>query len=198
MDAKTLEMRHGRMCMTQETADFLVPFLEMEGDHVEIGTAWGGSAILAAMVKKRKGVVYAIDPITENGFYGSDVDEFSGERLTVAKLHENFEANEVAVVHVDKPSHPFPLPDHRFVTALVDGDHSMEGTWRDFESLQHRVDGFIMFHDVYDVAWPGVTWAWERVCRVDGWIPYMLGHNVGVLANRTWVERVFKKWDVRR
>ena len=55
----------GHICMTPEEAAVLAEVVNVDGDHLEIGTMWGGTAIIAALVKKNngfKGQVIVIDP----------------------------------------------------------------------------------------------------------------------------------------
>lgn len=178
-----VRMPHGWAMQSQETLKLLFQLFDQEGDHVEIGTGWGGTAILAAVARQGRGHIYAIDPITELGFYG-DVEPMSGIRPTAAMLQENFHTYGLQdeITHIDARSHPWPLPpEQRFTTALIDGDHSYEGAWQDWLNIKDKVDGLVVFHDTWDPAFTGVTRAFTDACRDPHWLVYMAVYNIGVL-----------------
>ena len=54
----------GRLATFPEELDLLVKYTETEGDHLEIGCLWGGTAVLVALAKIKKkvsGHVYTVD-----------------------------------------------------------------------------------------------------------------------------------------
>ena len=159
-------------------------FAEYPGDHVEIGTLWGASAILTALTKK-VGHIFAIDPLSEYGYYGGE-DKWHG-KPSAGRLRDNLEKFGVGsrVTHIDKFSHPFPLPDHKFDTAFIDGDHSYEGCKRDWYSLRDRVRHVIAFHDTH-LSDVGLVFQlarhdpkWETYLEYGG-----VGKGVGILKRK--------------
>lgn len=168
---------HGRPMMITEEYAALSHFVMLaEGDHVEIGCGWGGSAIVAALTKKAKGdgKVYTVDPLSQDRYdFGLKTD----------LVYENFETFGVddLIVHVDKPSYPWPIEGKRFASGLIDGDHSFDGCLQDWEILKEVVDEYILVHDVWEVAWPAVTEAWQIMCQDPDWVVRYLDAQMGVL-----------------
>lgn len=50
-----------------------------------------------------------------------------------------------------------------FDCILIDGDHSAEGCWEDFEMAMRMQAGIIILHDVVNQECPGVCEVWQRV-----------------------------------
>lgn len=114
------------------------------GDHIEIGTAWGGTAILAAMANPHPTRhVYTIDPL-ENPPGFSRIDSYI--------IRQNFKvlrfSHMITFYHQRHPPLPAELEDKRFATAFIDGSHFYDDVLADWENLRGRVDEFIIFHDV--------------------------------------------------
>lgn len=175
----------GRIALHYEQVAIMIPiFAQYPGDHVEIGTLYGGSAILTALTKK-VGHIFAIDPLSEHGYYGGE-DKWHG-RPSAERLKGNLEEFGVAdrVTHVDEFSSPFPLPGHRFDTAFIDGDHTYEGCKVDWYNLRDRVNHVIVFHDthltdvklVFEMARHHSDW--ERHLEYGG-----VGKGIGVLKRK--------------
>ena len=112
------------------------------GDHIEIGCAWGGTAILAMMTKS-SGHVYTIDPcIFCDGPQRIDPNVI---RINFAKFGL---ADHITLYVQSHPPLPIELEDKRFATAFIDGSHTYEDALADWLNLKDRVDEFILFHDV--------------------------------------------------
>ena len=126
------------------------------GDHIEIGTLYGGSAIVAALAKKeagQTGMVYGVDPF--GWFEGQSKTTPSGEPLPepcVDVVMANAKLFGVEDrIKVLTASHP-PLPEEleciTFDTAFIDGNHSYEGAKDDWDNLKNRVRKYVLFHDI--------------------------------------------------
>jgi hypothetical protein len=140
------------------------------GDHVEIGTLWGATAVLAGLAKvrgKRKGTVYTIDYM-RGGFWDHGDPGHQQLKPTPRTVVENLRAFGLQgrVVPVRAPSFPFPLPGLLPATALIDAGHEYEPCLRDWESLRPITSGAIAFHD-YDERHPGVRRVVDEVARKD-------------------------------
>lgn len=118
-----------------------------DGDYIEIGTLWGGSAVLAALVKEMysiSGRVYAIDPMI--GYYGADD---GARRPAVSDFYDNLKRFSVDAELVQAYSDPFPINTIANVV-LIDGDHSLEMVARDWMNTKEHSTRFIIFHDYND------------------------------------------------
>jgi hypothetical protein len=163
------------------------------GDHLEIGTLYGGSAILAAMTKQKFGLdgkVYCVDPLT--GYYDEPrpgmVDRVFGNMKT---CHV-----EDRIILTEAKSFPFPeaLAGQKFVTSFIDGDHTMAGAYSDWLNVYPLTSHFVLF-DNYDYEHPDsgprggtVLDAAGKVMRTMGehpWFPVYIG---GITI-------IFSKWD---
>jgi hypothetical protein len=142
------------------------------GDHCEIGTLFGASAMVVALAKKLAGVpgaVYCIDPFPKER-KGVNTSSFPDElkasspqvfEENIQKLNaviaEQMKADPVEIHLVRKPSQPWPLEleNKRFVSAYIDGDHAGEVPWLDFKELAKRTDHYIGF-DNFEEGYPDV------------------------------------------
>jgi len=161
------------------------------GDHIEIGTLFGASAIVAALVKQEMGVtgnIYCVDPFMprENINYNEDDPKVVGNReANLDLVLANFDKFKVSdrMVVVPQPSQPWPvdLETHEFVSAYIDGNHQAGMPWLDFLSLRDRVRNFIAF-DNFEEAYPDVVTAGVRALSAGGW--FLLYKEATFLALR--------------
>lgn len=178
------------------------------GDHIEIGTLFGASAIMAALVKEEfghAGKVYCVDPFLprQAGMKYQESDERikNNKEATLEIVLENFEKFKVSdrMVVVPQPSYPWPedLKDHEFVSGFIDGDHSNGMPWLDFLSLRGRVKNFLAF-DNFEEAYGEVVIAGVRAMTVGEWF---LHYKEGVFLSlrRPFVVKDFDKdWGALR
>ncbi len=133
-----------------------------DGDHLEIGSMWGGTAIAAANATPNM-LVVCVDPFT-------DADSEVKERPSEDKFLENVLEAGVAdrvELHVCK-SAPWPLyPRRRFGTVLIDGDHTAPWPETDWESARCVTD-VILVHDVNEHE-PAVAQLHRRVMDEGEW-----------------------------
>lgn len=151
---------------------YLVP-----GDHLEIGTLFGCSAIFAALVKN-SGTVTCIDPL--DGYYMSNDRLASEKDLTgftpsLELLQENAAHFEVELKVVQALSDPWPLGDAQFATAFIDGDHWDDGPRNDWNNVKDRVSHYVIFHD-----WPIV----EDAIQDPAWKLVEQSGFIGVMGRR--------------
>lgn len=147
------------------------------GDHLEIGTLFGGSAIVVALAKRLMGLdgnVYCLDPL--DGYYR---ERFGHITDVVCKEHEispdlvmkNAKIFEVEdrIRIIQKKSLPFPdeLRNHRFVSAYIDGDHWDNMPTHDWNNVKKITSKYVIF-DNYDDSHPSVKKACDRALK-DGW-----------------------------
>lgn len=136
----------GRVCMyPMELAGLLYAIHSAgDGDHLEIGTMWGATAIAAALLKEEYGLegkVVVVDPF-------SDMDAESMRKPSADTFWANAERFKVQhrLELVQKYSAPWPLDDHFFASALIDGDHRAPWPLTDWENVKEHA-GVVIFHD---------------------------------------------------
>ncbi len=140
----------------------------MGWDYVEIGTAYGSSAILVALTNPNI-TVHCIDPM--DGMYGV-VDAMTPDGIfpTPEILEKNCQEHGIkygtrVVLHQQKhPPFPEAIKDHRFGVGYVDADHSREGCLADFNGLKDRCQCLVF--DNYEKG--SVRWAVKQAVA-EGW-----------------------------
>ena len=142
----------GRFAMQQEDAELIerVIIAAGDGDYLEIGALYGGSVILAALVKQINGIKgdsYTIDPMI--GYYGGK-DPGSGYVPSAAILQSNADLFGVAIRLIKAKSHPYPAEDIAANVILIDGDHSAEACYIDWLNASKHSSKFVLFHDYHD------------------------------------------------
>jgi len=157
--------RGGRAADNGISLPFLLSMIAAggDGDHVDIGSLYGASAIGAALIKKEMGLegdVYCIDP------YDSETRDASVRAqemdnpvsATPEELMANAEFFEVELKLIQKESHPWPeeLTDNVFATAYIDGAHNLDAPMNDFLNLRGRTTNYIGT-DNFEEEYPSVV-----------------------------------------
>ncbi len=160
---------------------FLAAMIEAapDGDHVDIGSLFGASAIAVALMKKElghKGKVYCIDPYDEEERKTQARVNLIPEELLSAspkELMENAKHFDVELTLIREKSHPWPkeLKDAVFVTAYIDGDHIGDAPRDDFENLYGRVTHYIG-SDNYEEEYADVVNTMWKAMDTDDWFLY--------------------------
>ncbi len=160
-----------------------------DGDHVDIGSLYGASAIGVALMKKetgQEGDVYCIDPY-DNEKRDQTVHAagpIEGEVSASAEaLLANAEHFEVELKLLQTVSDPWPeeLKDNTFVSAYIDGDHVGDSPIKDFENLRGRVTGYIGT-DNYEEEYPDVVKSMLYAMDSEDW--FLLYKNLIFVAIR--------------
>ena len=163
-----------------------VVFNARHSDHVEIGTFYGGSAILAALVKKKfnnHGHVYCVDPLECRPTKINDV--VTNGMATTKDVMENAAkfGVEDRITIIPKMSYPWPLEDKVFATGYIDGDHWNGMPMKDWESLRGCVSYAVVFDD-YLRGKPEVTRAALAAANDPEWIMIYVGGTSAVVRRR--------------
>jgi hypothetical protein len=172
---------YGRMCDEQHNCNYLAWAIAQAGpgDHLEIGTLHGGSAILAVLVKNQFGLagnVVCVDPL--DGYYigtpfEHPVDWVSNIPVTPETLAGNISAFglDQRISWVQAKSIPWPeeLGGHTFASAYIDGDHWGEAPLADWLNVRHRVGRMIVFDNVDMAAHPAVCAAVAQAKNDPQW-----------------------------
>ncbi|MBW8034500.1 MAG: class I SAM-dependent methyltransferase [Planctomycetes bacterium] len=178
----------GRVIFTDHDAGLLCQMImnARHGDHVEIGTFFGASAILVAAAKKHfnaHGKIYCVDPLEAR----NDVmlDHTSEIVATTKIVYENagiFDVRDRIEIH-PHASKPWPLKDRTFATAYIDGDHWNGFPRHDWNALRKTITYSVMFDDY---CW-GKTEVIETVIRAMSdpyWIPIHISGLSAILRRR--------------
>lgn len=146
------------------------------GDHVEIGTLYGASAMTVATAKAMAGLsgtVYCIDPwddrkTTEVCAMSPKIEndlsaKFEDVQENVSRLNAMLEKNGIPRVSIElikAKSQPWPhkLDDKRFVSAFIDGLHYGDVPKLDFGECAKRTTHYIGF-DNYEESYPEIEMA---------------------------------------
>jgi len=157
------------------------------GDHLEIGTLFGASAILVACVKKEfgsGGSVYTVDPLE----YGklTFTDKLTGVMATSEIVIENADKLGVAdrIIPITEKSYPWPFEsDKTFASGYIDGDHWNGMPMRDWLNMKEKVTYTIAFDD-YCIGKTEVIDAVNFAIQDRDWLLVQLSGLTAVLRRR--------------
>lgn len=156
-------------------------------DHIEIGTFFGGSAILAAMVKKEFGMhgqIHCVDPLDARPNFFPD--KAVGVVATKDTLYQNaghFGVSDRIILH-QHPSKPWPLEESlMFGTGYIDGDHWHGMPAHDWNILKGIVSYAIAFDDCA-IEKPDVIDAVLEASRDPRWLLVRMSGLTAVLRRR--------------
>lgn len=175
----------GRACNSPHDYGLLAQtiFHAGRGNHLEIGTLWGASTIIAGLTKKEFGLwgnVFCVDPL--NGLYGEGkTDKHAGRRLPSKKiLEENLKTMNLKAVIIPKKSFPFPeeINKTKFSSTYIDGDHWGQGPQRDLDNAVKRTTKYIII-DNYDKTHPAIV----KAVRGAKWRLVYLESIMAILQN---------------
>lgn len=165
----------GRMALSDSNVNILAWAVSRagDGDHLEIGTLFGGSAIVAALVKKEQGFsgkVVCLDPL--DGYYLDTIfakrtDPVCGLPISRKQVEQNAKTFGVELEIIAKRSQPWPheLRDRKFASAYIDGDHWGDGPLLDWLNVKEQVEKIVVF-DNFDDQHPDVQRA-VRLAQAD-------------------------------
>ena len=158
-----------------DNVDIMLDFVAKAGggNHLEIGTLFGGSAIAVALLKLelgQSGVVVCIDPL--DGYYkiyGSGEDK-SGFEVTPKTLFRNIDKFGVGnrILVMKAYSQDCSFLDIQFSTAYIDGDHQHGRPWWDWMTVKDKVSKYVIF-DNWDDKHPQVQEACEEASNDPEW-----------------------------
>jgi len=152
----------GRIACEGDNSAIMATYAAIPGDHLEIGTLHGGTAVLVALMKSvlnLPGRVVCIDPL--NGYYknrkGYGPANMDDTLLPVPVTPETVmkNANKFGVLDrieiVQACSCPWPIVEgRRFTSAYIDGDHWDDYPTRDWQNCAKVTDRHIIFDNVDD------------------------------------------------
>jgi len=163
-----------------------------DGDHVEIGTLFGASAITVGIMKRilgLKGDIYCIDPY-EPEERAKNVSMKKGDQTLLSAspkaLLKNAELYDLEIKLIQEYSDPWPeeLKDNTFATSYIDGDHVHDMPYTDFLNLRGRTESYIGF-DNYEEGYPDVIGGVNRVLSEDkDWVLWYKNSTFVALRRR--------------
>lgn len=176
-------IRHGRSLIGNHDAGLLVQMVlnARHGNHVEIGTLFGGSAAIVALAKKdfnSRGTITCIDPLD------GKMKDRDGAVATAETFWENMEAFGVAdmVELVQEKSDPWPVSG-RWATGYLDGNHWENLPIRDAMFMRRHCSYAVMIDD-YCMGKPEVHDAVIQMCSKQEWIPVHISGLSAIFRRR--------------
>jgi len=137
-----------------DTVDRLLEYVEKAGggNHLEIGTLYGGSAIAVAILKEwldQDGMIVCIDPLA--GYY-SKPEDISGVPVDAQTLFVNIDRFQVGnrILVMQTYSQEVYYLDMQFSTAYIDGDHKNGTPLHDWNLVKDRVSRYVIFDNCSD------------------------------------------------
>jgi len=168
-----------------------------DGNHIEIGTLFGASAITVGLMKRKlglKGDLYLIDPFDEDArkkdIRLTNKNGQEGDQSLLVATPEQLENNmalfDLEYTLVQEYSDPWPeqLNDLTFATAYVDGDHLHDTPYKDYLNLRGRVESYIGF-DNYEEGYPDVMGGVNKaISEGEDWVLFYKNSTFAVLRRR--------------
>lgn len=151
------------------------------GEYLEIGSLFGGSAIIAALFST--GHVYGIDPFGYSMGQTKTGATPSAE-VVMQNAYEWGAQDKITMFTQKHPPLPPELENMRFSVAFIDGDHTYGGAHKDWENLKDRVDRYVLFHDVVSSSF-GCRRAFAEAGQDPKWEQIYLAGKMGILEKIT-------------
>ena len=163
---------HGRLAITIDETDMLYKYADRPGIHLEIGTLWGGTAIVAALAKRKHGngsMVITID-FMKGGYWEHGDPGCKLECPTQNIIKQNLKKFDVfdLVAVIKAESNPLPIEASiKPVTVLIDAGHTYEACLADWNNIKALKPKFVIFHDYNTGKHPGVQRVVDEVVKND-------------------------------
>lgn len=184
----------GRIAYEQHNCNYLAWAIAHAGDgnHLEIGTLFGGTAILAALIKRRyhlDGMIYCIDPL--DGYYTGTAyacatDPVSGWPVSREVLQENLAAfgvdKQVRIIQARSQPWPEELKSETFASAYIDGNHWGDIPVLDWMMVKQCTTRMVVF-DNHDQKHPSVLNA-GKIAKSDANWRVVLEQGISLVLER--------------
>lgn len=163
-----------------------------DGNYIEIGSLFGGSAIPVALLKDKlgqSGFVFCIDPL--DGYYkkyaprDDMVDTQSGVAVTPNTLFENIKnfGVEGRIFVMCQYSTEVKIYENlKFSVAFIDGDHKGDVPTLDWLLVKDHVTDYVIF-DNYDNTHPEVIKAGKKASDDPEW-KEVYNHDITYVVQR--------------
>lgn len=185
----------GRICLEQSNINYLawVLYESGDGDHLEIGTLHGGSAVVAGLMKVHcgySGDIWCVDPL--DGYYMGTpyqhaTDWVSKIPVTPKRVCDNARHfgldQRIKVVQSKSLPWPADLPSH-FASVFIDGDHWGDVPWQDWLNVKDHTGQYVIFDNVDASTHPAVWSAVEKAAQDPDWELVFRQGITGILKRR--------------
>lgn len=171
-------------------------------DHLEIGSLWGASALMAALTKIENGYdghIYCVDPMVFSlhepcSVRGGNITSHRAEIMPdVFRKNMKMFGVENRVTLINKssfPKLPKELTGIRFGSVFIDGFHYGDAPLQDAKNALEVSDKFILLDDVLPY-YPDVYSAFSYLAGVRDWYIISLSERSALFRKETNVENIF-------
>ncbi len=111
--------------------------------YVEIGTRWGGSAIIAGLAGCEVHCIDAFEYPTRNAFLVG-----TPEDVTKNWINAGLNTDKLHIYKQKHPPFPEEITDNVFDVGLIDSEHFWQQCDMDWKALRMRVMKYVLFHDI--------------------------------------------------
>ena len=164
----------GRLALANNAeCELLYKYAQTPGNHLELGTLWGGSAIVAGLAKIKydnSHKVYTVD-FMQGGYWNSGDPGCNLKIPTMKTILDNIEMFKLNcfVTSIKESTNPIPV-NIKPTTVLIDAGHSFEDCLKDWNNVKELKPKFVLFHDYNTGKHPGVQRVVDEVVKLDnGW-----------------------------
>ena len=154
----------------------VIDLVQCDGNHIEIGSLFGATAVAAVWGKRLggwQGKIYCIDPMKfDTHEYCVREDGNESQKILLKHQHQIFLDNvrqfpEIELVRAS--SNPWPLPDDiEVATIFIDGWHYGNGPITDAKNAIARAKKAVMLDDIIP-AYPDIYRAFRWMVAESGW-----------------------------
>jgi hypothetical protein len=147
-------------------------------DHLELGTFYGTTAILVAMVKKQfdfDGEVFCID----NFSYRPSFAPRASPDLVLENASKFGVEKRITILEGNTYPLPPDIVEKYWGSSYIDAAHDFASCQRDWLSVKD-ISNAVAFHD-YDIRHMGVVSALRNAMQEPGWWLVHLSHHTGIM-----------------
>ena len=138
------KMVHGSALQRLEDPAVIYDIASRGKTYVEIGTRWGGSAIVAGIAGCE---VYCIDPWEYPN--KSPRDQTTPEHVRKNWDNAGLLPERLHLYQQKHPPWPEEINDRMFDIGMIDGSHRYEQVNWDWKAMRTRITLYILFHDIH-------------------------------------------------
>lgn len=177
------EALHGGLATNPEDAALMVEVAWRGGhsNHLELGTLFGGSAILMALAKERFGFDGEIHCVDNFGYMRDTYPV--GPEMVLSNAKRFGVDDRIKIIKAN--TYPLPLDitssvarEGNYGSCMIDASHDFGNCQRDWTSV-HPISDVVAFHD-YDRSHMGVVSTVRNAMQESGWWLVFLAHHTAV------------------